>query len=93
MVYCIGLLDYVADEQVEPLVATLFALLKPGGLLVLGNMKDPTTTFWPLDFVLEWHLIYRTEAQMRELARRQDVQHSELELEATGNNFILKLRK
>jgi extracellular factor (EF) 3-hydroxypalmitic acid methyl ester biosynthesis protein len=93
MVYCIGLLDYVTADHLEPLVATLFSLLKPGGLLILGNMKEPTSTFWPLEFLLNWNLVYRTEAQMRELARREDVQASELELEVTGNNFVLKLRK
>ena len=93
LVYCLGLLDYVPQEHVESLVGALFALVDPGGVLILGNMKDPSDTFWPLDFILDWPLVYRTERQMLDLADRPGVRRSSLVLEETGNNFILQLRK
>lgn len=93
LVYCLGLLDYVPQEQLESLVGALFSLVNPGGVLILGNMKEPSNTFWPLDFILDWPLSYRTERQMLDLADRQGVRRSGLVLEETGNNFVLRLWK
>lgn len=71
------------------------ARLRPGrlGSVGAGGLKDPTDTFWPLECILDWHLYYRTEAQMRKLTEMDGVERRELLLEETGNNFILKLWK
>jgi extracellular factor (EF) 3-hydroxypalmitic acid methyl ester biosynthesis protein len=93
LVYCIGLLDYMADETLSGIAAALMSILHPGGTLLLGNMKHPTSTFWPLEFILEWYLHYRTKEEMLALAEMTEAESSELLLDATGNNYILKLRK
>ena len=93
IVYCMGLLDYVAEEQLGPLVHLLFSLVRPGGSLILGNMREPTDTFWPLECILDWRLIYRTEEQILALSKMRGVKEALLSLEETGNNYILKLRK
>ena len=93
LVYCLGLLDYVPNEQLQPLATALFSLVTPGGMLILGNMKDPSSTFWPLDFILDWPLTYRTEREMLDLASCLNAHRSHLTLEETGNNFVLKLWK
>jgi extracellular factor (EF) 3-hydroxypalmitic acid methyl ester biosynthesis protein len=93
LVYCIGLLDYMADETLPGIAAALMSILRPGGTLLLGNMKHPTSTFWPLEFILDWYLHYRTKEEMLALAEMAEVDSSELLLDATGNNYILKLCK
>ncbi len=93
VVYCMGLADYVPDERLQPLVSALFALVADGGSLILGNMKEPSDTFWALDFILDWPLVYRTERAMRDLAASMQASRTQLLLEETGNNFVLKLRK
>jgi hypothetical protein len=93
LVYCMGLLDYVPQAQVQALVSALFGWVNSGGALILGNMKEPGSTFWSLDFILDWPLIYRTEQQMLEFTNHPAVGRSHLVLEETGRNFVLKLCK
>jgi extracellular factor (EF) 3-hydroxypalmitic acid methyl ester biosynthesis protein len=65
MIYCVGLLDYLADRRAAGLVRRLYQMLGTGGLLIVGNMNEtPVSGIWPLEFVLDWTLYYRTDAQM-----------------------------
>ena len=93
VLYCMGLLDYVPNEQFQRLVSALLSLVTDGGTLILGNMKEPSDTFWALDFILDWPLAYRTERAMLDLAASLPACRAELLLEETGNNFVLKLHR
>jgi extracellular factor (EF) 3-hydroxypalmitic acid methyl ester biosynthesis protein len=65
MIYCVGLIDYLADKRAVSLVRRLYEMLGAGGLLIVGNMNDTRVSgIWPLEFLLDWTLYYRTEAQM-----------------------------
>jgi extracellular factor (EF) 3-hydroxypalmitic acid methyl ester biosynthesis protein len=69
-VYSVGLFDYLREERAQALVLALYERLKPGGLLAIGNAISPNLHFWTLEFLLDWTLLYRTEAEMVRLAAR-----------------------
>lgn len=92
VVYCAGLLDYLPMQQAQMIVAGLYSRVKPGGTLVLGNMKADTNNIWALGFVLDWELIYRDEAQMYELAAMTKPSEMDLRLDPTGYNYMLFLK-
>lgn len=93
LIYSAGLVDYLPARQAQLLVAGLYHKLAPGGTLVVGNMKAPTDNIWPLKFILDWELLYRTEAQMYDLARAVPKASVELRLDPTGYNYLLYLKR
>jgi extracellular factor (EF) 3-hydroxypalmitic acid methyl ester biosynthesis protein len=66
MIYCIGLIDYLADRRAAGLVRRLYDALGAGGLLIIGNMNDTAlSNLWPMEFLTDWTLYYRNDAQMK----------------------------
>jgi SAM-dependent methyltransferase len=96
LIYSVGLIDYLALRRARPLIATLYGQLKPGGRLVIGNMRDtPMSNIWPMEFICDWSVIYRDEAGMRALAEGLSPAP---EIEAvrpdrTGRVYLLYLRR
>ncbi len=93
-VYCAGLFDYVSDRVCRRLTELFYELLAPGGLLLVTNVDDSKPFRQSMDYLLEWHLIYRDRAQMRLLippnASRAAV---EVLADPTEVNIFLELRK
>jgi extracellular factor (EF) 3-hydroxypalmitic acid methyl ester biosynthesis protein len=69
IVYSAGFLDYLPDGVATALVSHLASLLRPGGWLLVGNALDARDVKWVPEYVLDWHMIYRTEQDMRRLCR------------------------
>jgi hypothetical protein len=93
LVYCAGLLDYLPMQQAQMIVAGLYSRVKPGGTLIIGNMKSDTNNVWALGFVLDWELIYRDEAQMREMAALTKAAEVDVRLDPTGYNYMMFVKK
>jgi trans-aconitate methyltransferase len=65
LVYSVGLLDYLVDRRASGLTQRLYETLAPGGLLIIGNMNDvPLSNLWPMEFIADWTLHYRSDADM-----------------------------
>lgn len=65
LVYSVGLLDYLVDRRAAALAQRLYETLAPGGLLIIGNMNDvPLSNLWPMEFIADWTLHYRSDADM-----------------------------
>ena len=66
-IYCAGLFDYLTDGACRQLLKACWDWLAPGGLLLATNVD----TFRPfrhmLEILLDWHLTYRNQAQLRGL--------------------------
>jgi extracellular factor (EF) 3-hydroxypalmitic acid methyl ester biosynthesis protein len=58
-IYCAGLLDYLSDRTCKQLMNIFYDWLAPGGLLTATNVDDCKPFRHMLEFVLDWHLIYR----------------------------------
>jgi SAM-dependent methyltransferase len=94
LIYTVGLVDYLTPRRAQGLVAKLYRQLAPGGLLVVGNMRDtPTGNLWPMEFVCDWTLNYRSEAEMWALAEGLEPASARLEADRTGRVYLLRLRK
>jgi extracellular factor (EF) 3-hydroxypalmitic acid methyl ester biosynthesis protein len=94
MIYSVGLLDYLSDRRSRMLVKKLYDALSPGGLLIIGNMNEtPLSNLWPMEFIADWTLIYRNDAQMRGWAEGLGAAEYWTETERTGRVRLLFIRK
>ena len=93
-VYCAGLFDYLSDRTCRQLMNIFYQWLAPGGLLLATNVNDTKPFRHMLEFVLDWHLIYRNQASavglLPEGARREDAKFQEDE---TSVNIFIEVRK
>jgi hypothetical protein len=67
IVYSLGLTDYLQDELVVKLLDVSFELLRPGGVVIIGNFHEENPDRACLDYVLDWKLIHRSEQDMHRL--------------------------
>ncbi|MCW5551109.1 MAG: class I SAM-dependent methyltransferase [Verrucomicrobiae bacterium] len=94
LVYCAGLFDYLSNQVCQRLMNIMYDSVAPGGLLVATNVEPSNPMRNGMEHLLDWHLIYRTAAQMRTLtpsrARAEEVC---VRADATGVNVFLEVRK
>jgi extracellular factor (EF) 3-hydroxypalmitic acid methyl ester biosynthesis protein len=94
LIYCAGLFDYLPDNVCRRLSDVLFEWVRPGGLLISTNVH--TSNPWPLvmDFIMEWHLIYRTAPRLMETRPKQALlEDCTLGSDLSGVNIYLEARK
>jgi len=71
-----------------------YGLLAPGGLLLATNVTPSNPIINIMESLVEWHLIYRDQAQMETLKPESAPEGScEIKTEATGINIFLEVRK
>lgn len=93
-VYCAGLFDYLSDRICRRLLEVFYDLLAPGGLLVATNVETSNPSRNWMEYVLEWHLVYRNAEQFMKLAPDKAPPGScEVKTDATGVNIFLEVRK
>ena len=94
IVYCAGLFDYLSDRICKRLVSLFYDALAPGGLLIVTNVDSSNPIRCIMEFLLEWHLVYRDQAQLRELAP-ENAEDSEIKVyaDSSGANIFLEVRK
>jgi hypothetical protein len=94
MIYSVGLLDYLSDRRSRMLVRKLYDALAPGGLLIIGNMNETSlSNLWPMEFIADWTLIYRGDAEMRGWVEGLDAAEYWTETERTDRVRLLFIRK
>jgi extracellular factor (EF) 3-hydroxypalmitic acid methyl ester biosynthesis protein len=93
LIYCAGLFDYLSDKICAKLLEYFYDALAPGGLLIATNV-DIHPSRGEMECFLEWHLVYRSSAQLAALAPR-DVPPDSLSLKQdfTGVNIFMEIRK
>lgn len=93
-VYCAGLFDYLSDQVCQHMMNVMYDWLAPGGLVVSTNVDSSNPRRLTMEYVMAWHLIYRTGA---ELAAVKPVaalaEHSKVISDATGVNVYLEVTK
>ena len=94
LIYSMGLADYLSPRRARKFVASLYRQLAPGGTLVIGNVKNTAeSTFWPMEVICDWSLLYRDEAQMWAMAEGLDTAHIEVKTDSTGQVLLMYLRR
>lgn len=69
LVYCSGLLETLPDAQARSLAGALFAMVRPGGTLVLTQFLAGLTEAAFLETYMDWRMVYRTRAGMLQLVQ------------------------
>jgi extracellular factor (EF) 3-hydroxypalmitic acid methyl ester biosynthesis protein len=93
-VYCAGLFDYLTDHTCRQLMNIFYDLVAPGGLLVATNVEPSNPLRHGMEHLLDWHLIYRKEPELRELIPNNAAKDQALvRTDATGVNLFLEIRK
>lgn len=94
LVYCAGLFDYLSDRICQRLVNILYGFVAPGGLLIATNVDPSNPMRHGMEFLLEWHLIYRNQPQMKQLhptgVPARDITTKS---DDTGVNIYLEVRR
>jgi extracellular factor (EF) 3-hydroxypalmitic acid methyl ester biosynthesis protein len=104
LIYTAGLYDYIMTLPDQPekgtiaLTKNLFALLKPGGSLVIGNFSpnNPRDLRFVMEYIYDWQLFHRNEEEMFQFARaipEQEVASMTIEQEPLGINYFLVIQK
>lgn len=68
LIYTLGLTDYLDDRAMTLLHRMVRRILAPGGKFVLANFVPHNLAAGWLDAVMDWHLIYRQEEELRGFA-------------------------
>jgi extracellular factor (EF) 3-hydroxypalmitic acid methyl ester biosynthesis protein len=94
LVYCSGLYDYLNDQVCQTLNNCFYNLLKPGGLMVVGNFSPDTRHQNIMEHFAEWFLIYRSSRELAALAPElAPPDLCAVRAESTGTNLFLEARK
>ncbi len=94
LIYSVGLIDYLTDRRAKSLVHSLYSTLAPGGLMIIGNMNETAlSNLWPMEFIADWSLEYRNEAQMMAWVDGLQVKDAWTETEPTDRVRLLFIRK
>jgi extracellular factor (EF) 3-hydroxypalmitic acid methyl ester biosynthesis protein len=93
-IYCAGLFDYLNDRVCKRLMNIFYDMLAPGGLLVATNVDASNPIRKTMEYIFEWHLVYRDAKQFEAL--RPDNAHEgsyNVRAETTGSNIFIEVRK
>jgi extracellular factor (EF) 3-hydroxypalmitic acid methyl ester biosynthesis protein len=93
-VYCAGLYDYLADPVCRRLTSILYEWVAPGGLLITTNVDNSNPRRLTMDYIMEWHLIYRSGAELEAL--RPNAAPADccgIKSDTTGVNTYFEARK
>jgi extracellular factor (EF) 3-hydroxypalmitic acid methyl ester biosynthesis protein len=88
-VYSMGLIDYFTDDLVIRLIDWAHDQLLPGGTLALGNFATGNPERPYMDYVLDWKLIHRTPAELRQLLARSKFGKADARVDADPSGIQL----
>lgn len=94
LVYSVGLFDYLKHKRSKTLLESLYDKVKPGGLVVIGNLKRSRNSgLWAAEMACDWTMHYRTESDMRALAKDIPYEDLEIRTDPTDRIFMMSIRK
>jgi extracellular factor (EF) 3-hydroxypalmitic acid methyl ester biosynthesis protein len=94
LIYCAGIFDYLSDRICKRLMNIFYSMLEPGGLLVATNVDASNPSRNGMEYLLEWHLTYRSVEQLKALVPDQSPAGSaHIRSDETGVNHYIEVRK
>ena len=91
MVYCAGLFDYLSDKVCNRLLRLFYQQTQDNGLILVTNVHEDNPALYLMEYLMEWHLIYRGEKQFLGLFPNQGQQ--KVYTDKTGTNLFLEIIK
>jgi extracellular factor (EF) 3-hydroxypalmitic acid methyl ester biosynthesis protein len=93
-VYCAGLFDYLPDHTCKQLMDIFYKFVAPGGLVVVTNVEPSNPLRHGMEHLLDWHLIYRKEPDLRALRPTHAIDdYVSVRADSTGVNLFMEVRK
>ncbi len=93
VVYSMGLFDYLTPPVAKAVLAKLYEVLAPGGVLLVGNFHERNPSRVYMEYWMDWVIYYRDEAAFRELASELTDAEITLTYEETESQMFLQVRK
>jgi extracellular factor (EF) 3-hydroxypalmitic acid methyl ester biosynthesis protein len=94
LIYCAGLFDYLPDSTCSQMMEVFYEWLAPGGLLAVTNVVDDKPFRHMLEFVLDWHLIYRDVQEAGGIFPESiPLETRSIKKDPTGVNIFIEARK
>jgi extracellular factor (EF) 3-hydroxypalmitic acid methyl ester biosynthesis protein len=96
LVYALGLFDYLGDRAARRLVEVMVDMLRPGGIIMVGNFLPDIYDAGYMESFMGWNLEFRSRAEIVALmdgvkSRVEDIRYFE---ESEGNiGFALAKRR
>jgi extracellular factor (EF) 3-hydroxypalmitic acid methyl ester biosynthesis protein len=92
-IYTLGLFDYLSSRIAKAVLDRIFRLLKPGGELVVGNFHVSNPSKYYMAYWGSWHLILRTEEDLKSLIQQPPSGKSSVLYDDTGIQMFLCIKK
>lgn len=82
-IYSTGLFDYFEEKIAVRLIQNLRKLLKPGGVLAISDVRDKysNSSIHFMEWVGEWHLVYRDDNSFRKIFLDAGFKENELDFQ------------
>jgi extracellular factor (EF) 3-hydroxypalmitic acid methyl ester biosynthesis protein len=95
IVYTVGLADYLDDRLFARLLSGVHRLLRPGGKAIVASFAPHNAAKAFMDYVVDWKLFYRSEAEVNELFAQSDFGQgaSNIRYEPQGLAFLAECVK
>jgi len=94
LLYSAGLFDYLPRAVAKRLVRRLMGMLRPGGELFIGNLREDPASAFMMEHAVAWYLVYREPAEMLELAAGlPEAVETRVDLDQTERCMFLHMRK
>lgn len=90
-IYCAGLFDYFSQKACSRVLKLFYQLVKPGGTVLSTNVHSDNPALAVMEYLMEWHLIYRNEKDMVDLIS-SEYQHR-VYCDDSGVNVFLEYDK
>ena len=93
LIYTMGLFDYLTPPVAKAVIDKIYAMLKPGGMLIVGNYHVGNPDRYYMEYWMDWVLFYRTEEQFLAIAANLSDAQKTIEFEDTRCQMFLRVRK
>lgn len=92
LIYSAGLFDYFTDPVAQRACSALWKGVAENGRLIIGNFDANTPNQFGMLSLFDWHLILRSEEQLKQLYDFEDAK-TNVEAEENGINLFAVLEK
>ena len=93
LIYSGGLFDYLDNQVSTSIITNLYKLLGDGGRLSIGNFTKDNSTKAFCHLITDWHLIHKTEEEIRDWARYTDCKKITVDYDIHNINAFLVLER
>ena len=95
LLFCPGLFDYLDDKAATAMLRLFWQQLAPGGGLVVFQFAPHNPSRALMEWIGNWHLVYRDEPAMRSIAAAAGIaaEHVKTGAEAQGVDLYLSARR